>query len=248
MARGETYDEFIKKFEPKRTTDDCFTPPKVYDAVLNFCVAEFGINPDDVVRPFYPDGDYQSFDYNGKVVIDNPPFSILSKIIDFYISNGVKFFLFAPALACLHTAARRGCCMYVCDARITYHNGATVATAFVTNLSDNLIKVSPELRAALAKCKPASKKKKSIHYPPNVISIAKLNYLAVRDIPYILPKEKGRPAKRVGASGYEPYGGAVFVADEYALDIPPIFRDAIKINLSNEDKRLISELNYKAIN
>ena len=248
MARGETYEEFIKKFEPKRTTDDCFTPPEVYDAILNFCVEEFGINPDDVVRPFYPGGDYQSFDYYGKIVIDNPPFSILSKIIDFYMNNGVKFFLFAPGLACLHTAARRGCCTYICDAQITYHNGAVVATAFATNLSDNLIKVSPELRAALAKCQPVSKKKKSIHYPPNVISIAKLNYLAVRNIPYILPKEKACLAKRVGTDNYEPYGGAVFVSDEYALDIPPMFRDAIKINLSNEDKRLISELNYKAIN
>lgn len=246
MARGETYEEFIKKFEPKRTTDDCFTPPEVYDAILSFCVTEFGINPDDVVRPFYPGGDYQSFDYSGKVVVDNPPFSILSKIIDFYMNNGVKFFLFAPALACLSTTVRRGCCAYICDARITYHNGAVVATAFATNLSNNLIKVSPELRAALDKVRPSSKKKKSIHYPPNVISIAKLNYLAVRDIPYILPKGKGRLAKRVGVNGHEPYGGAVFVADEYALDIPPIFKDTIKINLSSEDKRVISELNYKA--
>lgn len=246
MARGETYDEFVEKFKPKRTTDDCFTPPEVYDAILNFCVAEFGINPDDVVRPFYPDGDYQSFDYSGKVVIDNPPFSILSKIIDFYMSNGVKFFLFAPGLTCLSTAARRGCCTYICDARITYHNGAVVATAFATNLNDNLIEVSPKLREALAKYKPPSKKKKSRHYPPNVISIAKLNYLAVRGVPYTVPKGKACLAKRVGASGYEPYGGAVFVSDEYALDIPPIFRDAIKINLSSEDKRVISELNYKA--
>lgn len=248
MARGETYDEFVEKFKPKRTTDDCFTPPEVYDVVLKFCVEEFGINPDDVVRPFYPDGDYQSFDYSGKVVIDNPPFSILSKIIDFYMSNGVKFFLFAPALTCLSTTVRRGCCVYVCDARITYHNGAVVATAFATNLSDNLIKVSPELRAALDKVKPSSKKKKSIHYPPNVISIAKLNYLAVRNIPYILPKEKARLAKRVGASGRELYGGAVFVADEYALDIPPVSSDVVKVTLSNENKRLISELNYKVIN
>ena len=31
MARGETYEEFTAKFEPKRTTDDCYTPPEVYD-------------------------------------------------------------------------------------------------------------------------------------------------------------------------------------------------------------------------
>lgn len=29
MARGETYEEFTAKFEPKRTTDDCYTPPRL---------------------------------------------------------------------------------------------------------------------------------------------------------------------------------------------------------------------------
>ena len=33
MAKGETYDEFVEKFKPKNTTDDCMTPPLVYDAV-----------------------------------------------------------------------------------------------------------------------------------------------------------------------------------------------------------------------
>lgn len=38
-----------------------------------------------IVRPFWPGGDYEDFDYpTGCVVIDNPPFSILSKIVRFY--------------------------------------------------------------------------------------------------------------------------------------------------------------------
>lgn len=27
------YDAFVEKFTPKKTTDDCYTPPLVYDAV-----------------------------------------------------------------------------------------------------------------------------------------------------------------------------------------------------------------------
>lgn len=44
MAAGEIseedeeYQEFLKKFELKKTTDDCYTPPKVYDAVAKWVV------------------------------------------------------------------------------------------------------------------------------------------------------------------------------------------------------------------
>ena len=27
------YDAFVEKFKPKKTTDDCYTPPLVYDAI-----------------------------------------------------------------------------------------------------------------------------------------------------------------------------------------------------------------------
>lgn len=54
MARGETYEEFVDKFRPKKTTDDCYTPPHVYDAVLGWVAREYGVDPRDVVRPFWP--------------------------------------------------------------------------------------------------------------------------------------------------------------------------------------------------
>ena len=28
------YDEFVKKLETKKTTDDCYTPPNIYAAIL----------------------------------------------------------------------------------------------------------------------------------------------------------------------------------------------------------------------
>ena len=35
--RMNDYDGFVEKFKPKKTTDDCYTPPAVYDAVVGWC-------------------------------------------------------------------------------------------------------------------------------------------------------------------------------------------------------------------
>ena len=114
------YDAFIEKFKPKKTTDDCYTPPLVYEAVKNWVCAEYGIDPESIVRPFYPGGDYERYEYSdGCVVLDNPPFSILSKIISFYNSRGIKFFLFAPALTLLSPVCD-GYCGIAVGASITY--------------------------------------------------------------------------------------------------------------------------------
>ncbi len=34
--KNVNYEEFVEKFKPKKTTDDCYTPPIIYDAVLNW--------------------------------------------------------------------------------------------------------------------------------------------------------------------------------------------------------------------
>lgn len=35
-TKSKTYEEFVEKFKPKKTTDDCMTPPLVYDAVKDW--------------------------------------------------------------------------------------------------------------------------------------------------------------------------------------------------------------------
>ena len=100
--KSKTYEEFVEKFKPKKTTDDCYTPPLVYDAVKDWACAEYNIDPKTIVRPFWPDGDYEKFAYpDGCVVLDNPPFSILVKICEFYLDKEISFFLFAPSLNAL---------------------------------------------------------------------------------------------------------------------------------------------------
>lgn len=105
---NDEYNEFLHKFEGKKTTDDCYTPENIYDAVADWVAEEYGLSRRQFVRPFYPGGDYKSEKYpKGAVVVDNPPFSILAEIIKFYNANNVKFFLFAPTLT-LFTATGGG--------------------------------------------------------------------------------------------------------------------------------------------
>ena len=142
---SEDYEKFVDKFKPKLTTDDCYTPQNIYEAIRDWAVKHYGLQGAPVVRPFYPGGDYEHEPYpDGCVVIDNPPFSILSQICRFYTERGIQFFLFAPALTLFGIAA--GTCNYLpMSCRITYENGADVRTSFVTNLGDWKIETVPEL-------------------------------------------------------------------------------------------------------
>jgi hypothetical protein len=193
----EDYDGFVEKFKPKKTTDDCYTPETVYSAIADWVAQEYGINKADFVRPFYPGGDYEHFNYTGKIVVDNPPFSILAKIIDFYTENDIKFFLFAPQLTSLKHA-RKKCSFLCCDCKITYENGAKVNTAFLTNLEppEICVRVIPGLNAVLegankenvkqTKAPPLPKYK----YPKEVVSIALLSTFSRYDIPITIKKSE----------------------------------------------------------
>ena len=148
-GEDEEYADFVEKFKPKKTTDDCYTPGPVYDAVADWCAKEYGVNRDKFVRPFYPGGDYQRETYpDGCVVVDNPPFSILTEIVRFYMANGIRFLLFAPTLT-LFTARGEDVCYIPTYCSITYENGAKVNTSFITNLDRYRIRTSPELCKAV---------------------------------------------------------------------------------------------------
>ena len=137
---NDEYNEFLEKFEPKRTTDDCYTPDTVYEAVKEWVEDRYG--PAVSVRPFYPGGDYQKFNYpKGCVVLDNPPFSILSKIRRWYQEHGIKYFLFAPSVSCINEVD----CAVGVGANITYENKASVHTSFVTNMEDAVYITAPTL-------------------------------------------------------------------------------------------------------
>lgn len=190
-AKFFDYEAFVSKFEPKKTTDDCYTPPEVYDAVLGYCVDRFGIDPAKAVRPFYPGGDYEAFEYpDGCCVVDNPPFSILSKIVDFYVSRSVPFFLFAPSLTCFGTIRRHlgKVTALLCDSDVTYENGARVRTAFITSLLPGVACESePALGILVNEAADAAKARMGLkgavplpkyEFPDSVLTAARLKWMA----------------------------------------------------------------------
>ena len=68
----EDYDGFVEKFKPKKTTDDCYTPPEAYEVVAGWVEEKYGVDRSDMVRPFYPGGDYEAFEYpDGCCVVGN---------------------------------------------------------------------------------------------------------------------------------------------------------------------------------
>ena len=64
-TKFDDYEGFVEKFNPKKTTDDCYTPPEVYDVVLEHVRNTYGIDESvPIVCPFYPGGDYELYEFH----------------------------------------------------------------------------------------------------------------------------------------------------------------------------------------
>ena len=206
MGENKEYEEFVEKFKPKKTTDDCYTPPEVYEVVLQYVREKCPIEGLKVIRPFYPGGDYENESYDEHcVVVDNPPFSIISQIIRFYNAKGVKYFLFAPHLTLFGT--NQDYTAIVASADIVYENGAKVKTSFVTNMmGDVKILGDAELRQRLQAITDTNKVNLPIYqYPDNVITVSKITSLVEKgenivimkkDVTFCRQLESQKPQKK----------------------------------------------------
>lgn len=223
MVKGKDspeYSEFLEKFRPKKTTDDCYTPPETFTAITRWVSKTYGIDPAAVVRPFWPGGDYERANYPADcVVLDNPPFSILSRIIGFYQAKGVRFFLFAPYLTCLNVLSRHDVTCIVCDEEIAYENGARVNTSFVTNLDGKYMAMSaPDLAKtieAAEKRRLAESRKilQKYRYPDEILTATMLGYMAKHGVDYKLPRGSGtfiRALESQKAAGKAIFGGVSY--------------------------------------
>lgn len=246
MAHGETYEEFVNKFKPKKTTDDCYTPPEVYSAIKDWAVEKYGLQGRKILRPFWPGGDYESEIYGSdSVVIDNPPFSILSKIVKFYMERDIPFFLFAPTLTLFNVAS--GKCNYVIGgADIVYENGAKVNTSFVTNMGEFKIISCPALMAKLKDIQKLTKSLPRYDYPKNVISAARMQTLArhseieIKNCEFIkkLDKQKNKAV----------FGSGFLISDKDAEKILQARKQADEARkrvweLSDRERAIINNLN-----
>lgn len=61
---SEEYKAFVDKFKPKLTTDDCYTPPNIYETVKEWVFEHYNLDKSTkVIRPFYPGGNYEHAEY-----------------------------------------------------------------------------------------------------------------------------------------------------------------------------------------
>lgn len=168
-------------------------------------------------------------------MLDNPPFSILSKIVYWYQEHKIDYFLFAPGLTLFSTA--RGTCNYiVADGAIRYENGASVKTGFVTNLGNYKIESAPDLKQMLKSVQNKEKTIPKLVYPKNVITAARLKGVAkvqIKNAVFIRSLENYKKGL---------YGSGFLVSDEDANKVLEAQREQI-IELSERERAIIDELN-----
>ncbi len=203
------YENFTEKFKAKNTTDECLTPPAIYEAVKNWVFKRYGLSSDTpIIRPFYKGGDYLKEYYpEGCVVLDNPPFSIITKICRHYRDMNIRFFLFAPSLTLFQLYQHNKDVSFVLTrCEVTYENGAKVRTAFATNLkSDIFCESANDLSEAIEAAQLSTKvQRKAKAFPPHTYSSATL--LKYSRYQWQIPKDAVRLAKqKVFGGGVEIY-------------------------------------------
>lgn len=239
----------MNKFKSKKTTDDCYTPTKVYEAVLDFVINEYQVEKNKVVRPFYPGGDFENFEYpEGCVVVDNPPFSIVSKIVDFYVERKINFFIFAPALTLF--SGRQNVTYLATGITIEYENKAKVCTSFITNLDDAMIRTAPKLYRSIESVNVKSSKNITKYdYPDNLLTASMLTPLNKAGIDFSLGKDDLCHFIRVldaqRSLGKTIFGAGYLISDEKAKELKAKELKAkdkpVTLELSEREKEIIRD-------
>ena len=247
---NDSYELFVNKFKPKKTTDDCYTPPEIYEAIKSYVVHHYNWEGRRIIRPFYPGSDYEHVDYSGGVVIDNPPFSIISKIVAFYELHHIDYFLFAPHLTLL--GIKKAHSHIGVGAAITYENGAKVNTSFIASKGP-LLCSSPELYRiidTINKKTKAGKHLPSYDYPPQVMTSSRLAMMSKYGMDFerehgvfIRTLESQKPFKKgIYGSGYLIQDNGWHAKLEHAKLEHAKLKHAKIWRLSPDEKRLVERL------
>ena len=250
------YEAFVDKFKPKKTTDDCYTPVNVYEAVANWVAEEYGVSRGTFVRPFWPGEDYERFEYpEGCVVVDNPPFSLMAQIKAHYLKRGIRFFLFAPTL--MMFSGDEDVSYLACGVSITYDNKANVNTSFVTNLDTCRVRSVPELYRAVKQENEKNEKAMTrqlpkYEYPDHVLTSSMAYQYSRLGVPYRLEKTDCRFIRALDnqrENGKTIFGGGFLLSDRAAADRAAADRAAadrehrIIWKLSNREAEMIAKMN-----
>lgn len=248
---SEEYMEFLQKFEVKKTTDDCFTPTNIYEVVANYVAEHYGVPKKDFMRPFVPNGDYKKEKYTpASVVVDNPPFSIISEICKWYQAQNIRFFLFAPTLTIINI---RSAHKVICGNTIVYENGAKVNTSFVTNLDEFEIRSAPDLYAKIEEAnnenlKQIKKELPVYEYPSEVVTSSTFARFSKYGVSFsVLPEsccriseldEQKKVKKGIFGAGY-------LISDSMVAERKEAERNGKTVNkwkLSEREKEIVKSL------
>lgn len=219
------YEAFLAKFnhtKPK-TSDDCYTPPPVYQAVLDYVDAEgTPLGNLNIRRPFFPGGDFEAEaeTYGPQdIVIDNPPFSKLAHILNLYTARGVRFFLFCPTKTATNSM-KTGRTIIIGES-VLFSNGAFLPVCFVTNLLPGVaIRTAPSLaeairaankvtREEIGKARPSIPRKS---LDPHITSVLRLQKVNTEPL-----EIRNTELSKVTDSKF--FGGAVLLSDAAAARI-----------------------------
>lgn len=205
------YESYIAKFRDlPKTTDDTYTPPDVYEAVLQYLREEGKLtDAHTILRPFYPGGDYERAEYpeNG-IVIDNPPFSIFSKICKFYTARHIPFFLFGPGMTIASVSTFATAVIINCG--VTFENGATVRLNFASSLfPDVAMMTAPRLNDLICACPSQNQKKELPIYdtPDELLSVSDLQTICNGGIDFAVRRSE---CVRVRSLDLHPKRGGLF--------------------------------------
>lgn len=251
------YESYIAKFADKeKTTDDTFTPPDVYDAVVKYVSSIYDMEGKVILRPFYPGGDYENAEYpeNG-VVIDNPPFSLFTKICAFYTAHKIPFFIFGPGL--FITNACKFCTAVIINNSITFENGAQVPCNFASNLfGDTLVMTAPVLNRLIGNCESQRKKAagKAVYtykWPNELLSVSDLSIFDREGIEFNVQRDEGLFVRTLDnfprTSGF--FGPHILISEAKAMEKEECERKAhrnVPVPLSPREQKIVERLGTKS--
>ena len=254
------YESFLAKFaDNPKTTDDCFTPKDVYEAVVKYVGTVIDMSDKVVLRPFFPGGDYENAEYpeNG-VVIDNPPFSMFLPIVKFYTARDIPFFLFGPGMTIVW--ASKYCTVLCINNNIVFENGASVACNFASNLFGDIVAMTaPLLSELIAKCKSQNTKQKQSQYiyPANMLCVSDLQAICKGGIDFAVKRSETHMIDKMDLHPKKcNIFGTRFLISDHVVSMKEEALEAsrqaqaqaqagtfVEIELSQREKRIVERLN-----
>ena len=261
MTSEQMYKYCITNGRNINTLDESNTSPEVYDTVLKYAVERYHLQGKHVVRPFVPSGNYQHYVYDkNDVVIDNPPFSMTTKITKWYINHDIPFFLFINGqyAVSLSRGLHGKATVIATNANVSFYhesNNKVIKMGFVTNLEPKDIVLRGDV--ALTNKLNSLVKKKSLNkfkYPKNIIRNSDVLTAIHRGVELQLTTNNCLFEDRLDYHKEHKLKGAVGgcylvddnVYNEYKVSMEKVLPHTHHVVLSEREKAIVEKLNKRS--